>query len=200
MAQKTSDASTTRRKRVLRSYLAAMIPVALGINWVGFVFTQTFRIPLWLDTIGTNLVAIMAGPWIGAVIGGFNHFTEGISVPYAIPFIACGISTGFLAGFASYRGWLTSWPKVIIVALVQGLVSSTLALPVYLFLFGGASGGTSDVIAFALTAAGTPLAWSVWVSNYIVTGPDRVITMLLALLVIRALPKEFTLTTPFRQK
>ena len=36
---------------------------------MGGVLVTTLRLPLYLDTIGTILVAVLAGPWVGALTG-----------------------------------------------------------------------------------------------------------------------------------
>jgi len=42
-----------------------LIPVAVGINYVGKLFAQLLKLPLWLDSIGTVIASMLSGPmWV----------------------------------------------------------------------------------------------------------------------------------------
>ncbi|NLV47950.1 MAG: ECF transporter S component, partial [Clostridiaceae bacterium] len=43
------------------------IPIGVAINFVGGQLASLLKLPVYLDTIGTMLTAILAGPWVGAV-------------------------------------------------------------------------------------------------------------------------------------
>jgi energy-coupling factor transport system substrate-specific component len=46
-----------------------LIPVAIAINVVIGQIVVFLRLPVYLDSIGTVLVAVLAGPWAGALTG-----------------------------------------------------------------------------------------------------------------------------------
>ena len=46
-----------------------LIPIGVGINFVVGTLVNVLQLPLFLDTIGTILVALLAGPWVGAMTG-----------------------------------------------------------------------------------------------------------------------------------
>jgi energy-coupling factor transport system substrate-specific component len=82
-----------------------LIPAAVGINYIGKFFAGALKLPLWLDSIGTVLASMLAGPVIGALSGAINNIIYGltadpISLVYAITSVAIGISVGILA----YKG------------------------------------------------------------------------------------------------
>lgn len=55
-------------KRSIWSFSTAalvLIPVAVGINYIGKLFAGVLKLPLWLDAIGTVLASMLAGPVIG---------------------------------------------------------------------------------------------------------------------------------------
>ncbi|MDV2687742.1 ECF transporter S component, partial [Alkalihalophilus lindianensis] len=39
-----------------------LIPVAVGINYIGKLIAGMLKLPLWLDSIGTVLAAMLGGP------------------------------------------------------------------------------------------------------------------------------------------
>ena len=44
------------------------IPICVAINVVGDQIVQLLKLPIFLDVIGTVLMAMLAGPWPAAVI------------------------------------------------------------------------------------------------------------------------------------
>ena len=55
----------------MNKYIALVfVPVGIGINIVGGLLATTFKLPVFLDTIGTILAAAILGPWWGALTGG----------------------------------------------------------------------------------------------------------------------------------
>jgi energy-coupling factor transport system substrate-specific component len=49
-----------------------LIPVAVAINFVGGQLAMALKLPIYLDSIGTMLVGLIAGPWVGAATGLLN--------------------------------------------------------------------------------------------------------------------------------
>jgi len=77
-----------------------MIPVAIAINIAVGQLIYALKVPLYLDSIGTVLVGVLAGPWAGALTGLLANLIWGLSglnVTYA-PFAAGAAVTGTLAG------------------------------------------------------------------------------------------------------
>ena len=79
-----------------------LIPAAIGINYLGKLFAGLLKLPLWLDSIGTCLAAVLAGPIVGAICGAANNIIYGltadpISTVYALTQIAIGIVVGVMA-------------------------------------------------------------------------------------------------------
>ena len=44
-----------------------LIPVAVAINFTGFTIAKMLNVPLFLDSIGTVFISLLAGPWVGSV-------------------------------------------------------------------------------------------------------------------------------------
>ena len=42
-----------------------LIPVAIGINYVGKTIAALLKLPLWIDSLGTILASMLAGPIVG---------------------------------------------------------------------------------------------------------------------------------------
>ena len=49
--------------------MLALMPVAIAINIAVGAIIVALRLPIYLDSIGTVLVGVLAGPWAGALTG-----------------------------------------------------------------------------------------------------------------------------------
>ncbi|MEG2916059.1 MAG: ECF transporter S component, partial [Oscillospiraceae bacterium] len=77
--------------------------LAISINVVLGILTSFWKLPLYLDTIGTILTAIYFGPWLGAAVGGLTNVVSSLimgnvkAMPFLIVSVAIGIIVGFIA-------------------------------------------------------------------------------------------------------
>ena len=87
----------------------ALIPVAIAINIVlGYTVQQVLKLPIYLDSIGTILVGVLAGPIAGAVTGAASNiiwqYAPGIGGGTIGPFAITAAVIGILAGLWGYLG------------------------------------------------------------------------------------------------
>jgi energy-coupling factor transport system substrate-specific component len=85
-------------KRDFGTLTLVLIPVAIAINIAVGQLIYTLKIPLYLDSIGTVLVGVLAGPWAGALTGLLSNLIWGLpalNVTYA-PFAAVAAVIGLL--------------------------------------------------------------------------------------------------------
>jgi len=82
-----------------------LMPVAIAINIVlGATVQQAVKLPIYLDSIGTILVGVLAGPFAGALTGFLSNIIWGYLIPAPIgsttigPFAITALVIGFLAG------------------------------------------------------------------------------------------------------
>src|SRR5690606_24685867 len=86
-----------------------LIPVAVGINYVGKFIAAALKLPLWLDSIGTVLAAMLAGPWVGAISGAANNVIFGITAdPISFWYLITSIAIVLVVGFLAFSGWVTT--------------------------------------------------------------------------------------------
>jgi energy-coupling factor transport system substrate-specific component len=104
-----------------------LMPVAIAINIVlGMAVASALKIPLYLDSIGTILLAALSGPLAGAVTGLLSGLAWSYLVPpplqspFAAPFAVVAAIIGLLAGTFAALGWLRPRPATPTRQLVVG--------------------------------------------------------------------------------
>ena len=83
---------------VLPARTLGLIPIAIIINSVIGEIVGSIGLPLYLDSVGTVLVAALAGPVAGMATGALNNVVWGLLNPAALPFAAGAALIGWLAG------------------------------------------------------------------------------------------------------
>ena len=106
-----------------------LMPVAMAMNIVlGTAVASALKIPVYLDSIGTILVAALAGPLAGALTGLLANLVwtylapPPFGSPYAAPFALVAVVIGLLAGTFARWGWLRPRPGASGRQLVVGSV------------------------------------------------------------------------------
>jgi len=166
----------------------ALIPVGVGMDYAGHTLATLLGLPLFLDSAGTVLVALLAGPWVGAAAGfATNLLSAGtidpIAAPYSIVSLAIGLAAGLGARAArrSLRGGLVLWGLCFAVA-------SAASTPINLLLHGGRSGlPLADGIYGALLGLGVPRSAAAYLGEASIDLPDKLITVVVAMLLAAAL-------------
>ncbi len=99
-----------RRTRDLSTATLTLMAVAIAINLVLGSLTVALRLPLYLDSVGTILVAALAGPWAGALTGALANLLwsflpiPGGAGPVAAFFAPVAAVIGLMAGFWAAQG------------------------------------------------------------------------------------------------
>jgi energy-coupling factor transport system substrate-specific component len=184
----------TAPSRIPLAYVVALVPVAAALNVVGGTINTALSLPTFLDMIGTAVVAIVLGPWWGALTGVISNFagaffTGPVNIPFALANVAGALVWGY--GVRSL-GMGASVPRFFILNVIVALVTSAVAAPIVVFLFGGSTGHSSDALTAAFVQAGRDVLAAAFASSVIVSLADKIISGFVALAIIEALPADMT--------
>jgi energy-coupling factor transport system substrate-specific component len=113
-----------------------LMALAIPINIVlGKVVSDVLRLPLYLDSIGTILVGVLAGPIAGATTGLLSNFTwtfviggTPLGSPFAWPFGIVAAEVGFVAGVVAWAGGFRSRPGTPTPQLIAGVIAGAAVL------------------------------------------------------------------------
>jgi energy-coupling factor transport system substrate-specific component len=175
-----------------------MIPVAIAINIAVGQLVYTLKIPLYLDSIGTVLVGVLAGPWAGALTGLLSNLIwglTGLNVTYA-PFAGAAAVIGLLAGLFGEALWMRSWWKSILAGVITGLVAAIISAPIAAYVWGGVTGSGTDILVAAFRQAGLDVMGASMAQGVSSDPLDKAISFFIVWLIIQALPLRFLARFP----
>jgi energy-coupling factor transport system substrate-specific component len=172
------------------SLVLTVSALAVVLNVVGGTVVGLLSLPfLFLDTIGTFLVAALFGIRWAILVGVVSNLVLGVtSGPSAIPFALVQVVIAVIVGFISDRWGYTVKTAPIaggLVAIIAPLVGTAIAIGV----FGGLTGGAIDVLVLWLEQTGQSAFgaafWPRLGSNVV----DKVLTAFVTLALLRAIPE-----------
>ena len=184
------------------------IALCAALNFAIGNIVYLIKLPIFLDSIGTILCALLIFPdRLAAIVCAFiagilAAILTGLLLNPFLPWfsltiLAIAIVSALLTGPATETFRTRPLPalpffaRVIVCGLITGIVSAIVSAPVVVYLFGGVTGsGSTFVVAFFLKT-GQQLLDSVVLAGLATDPIDKVLQVLLAALLYRATPREF---------
>jgi len=176
----------------LDSVGVVLILGCLGLNFAGHAIVVAFGLPLFLDSIGTVLAGVVAGPWVGGSVGFISNLVSSNSVdPVAAPYGIVSFAVGFAAGLSRYLNWQKRATGWIALWLVLVAIASLVSTPLNFLTSGGKSNvALGDSIYAALDRAHLPRVLAAFAGEAAVDLPDKLLTVIAALLIAQGLPER----------
>ncbi len=168
-----------------------LIPVGVSINVVGYQMSQILKLPIFIDQIGTILVSMITGPWVGMVTGLLGNVVNGMIYPTAFGYAIVSMLIGFVSGFLSRWKWYSNIVGVVIGCALLNVVSSVSAAVVTVFMFGGVTGAGTDFLTAAFVASGQALWNAVLTTNVISGTVNTIVNFAIAWIIVRRIPDRF---------
>lgn len=153
-----------------------LVPIGVIVNGGGGWVIAKLNIPFYLDSVGTILVAVLAGPIAGAMTGTITNIILGfVSASYA-PYWPVPLCIGLVAGFCANAGMFKRWWKVVLVGVFVAITAALL----------------STLIAMKIHGGGT-----LSLSYFLVEEPaDKIATTLIVFIITRIIPARLTMYLP----
>lgn len=194
MAQSTPTMTSMKQRQIPTTYLVTLVPVAAALNIIGGYVQTALRLPVFLDMIGTAVSAIVLGPWWGALVGLItNTGTALLTGPQSLPFALVNVVGALAWGYGVRKfGMGRTFFRFFVLNMIVGVVCTITAVPIYMTVFGGATGHVADALTASLVAIGQELIVAVFSSNILVSLADKIISGFVALAIIEALPPALT--------
>ena len=189
--------SINQGKKFFSTMTLTLMAVAIVINMVLGQIASMLKLPIFLDSIGTVLVGILAGPWAGGLTGLITNLLWGlISDPVSAAFAPVAAMIGIAAGLCTKFGLFKTWWKAIISGVIISVALAVIAVPIRLYMFGGLTGSGSDFITAYFLALGRDLFGAVIIQVITSNLADKVVTALISWGIVKALPTRFVSRFP----
>jgi energy-coupling factor transport system substrate-specific component len=171
-----------------------LIPAAVGINYIGKYFATVLKLPLWLDSIGTVLASILAGPIIGALCGAINNIISGLTVdPIAFIYAVTSIAIGLITGILAKKGYFGSFQKAFGAGIIVAVVAAIVSTPINIWFWKGQTGNIwGDALYAFLVAHHHPVWLASFLDEIVVDLPDKIITVIFSFIIFKSLPQKLT--------
>ena len=175
-----------------RKYLLLLCAIGLAINFLGVHLVRALRLPLYLDNVGSALVAALGGYIPGILVGFLTNIVNGIgdltTAYYGSLTVLIAVASAWYAARDFYT-FKKPWRLLAIIAtfaVIGGGLGSVLTWALYGLGFGE---GVSAPLAHRIYEAGRlSVFWSQFAADMAIDVLDKTITVLLVTLALRLLP------------
>lgn len=166
-----------------------LVGFGIALNVVGALVALNLRLPIYMDSIGTILVACLLGPKYGILTGLGGSVLSGLTFDiYSLYIAPVQISTGLMAGILYQKGWLAG-RKAIIGTLGVAIPTAILSAIIAAVVFGGVTSSGSSYVVQVLRAMGLPDVLSVFITQIWTDYLDKYVAVLFTGLAIKRLPR-----------
>lgn len=197
IAQRAEMGWIERIKSDFTTIAWVLIPVAIAINVVGSFVVGLLRIPLFLDVIGTVLVAIIAGPWVAIVAGALTNVVLGfVRSPTFIPFGLVQVGIALVVGYLALRGWfrikeVKDYAYLAGAGILVALTAVIISTPIAVWLFGGLTGNPVDVVTGFFLATGSGIFEAVLAQGFLTESVDKIASVIIAYFIAISIPERY---------
>lgn len=164
--------------------------LAFGVvmNFVGGQIALLLQLPIYLDALGTFLIAALMGPAYGMLPNLISGLIMGMTNdPYALYYAPVGMLLGLLSGLL-WRNKEGKKQNFIVVAFLISVPTSLASACITAYLFGGITSSGSSVIVQLLSKTGLSLTISCFLVQLFSDFFDRWISLFLVSKLIERLP------------
>ena len=189
MSPVTAPDAKARSQRFLAP-LASLVAFIV-LNLIGDALARASGTNFHLDTIGTSVAALTGGFFPAIVCGYLSNLIISLFDESALYFAAINVLVGGGVAFFAQRGSFKTPLKTTVAILTIALLTTCVTALISWFLYGMADLSTGDSMQDFLSRGFSTLS-SQFLATLRVNGLDKVVTILIALLITRFLPEDFS--------
>lgn len=173
----------------LRGAGLPFVAFCIALNLAAGQIAAAIKLPIYLDSLGTVLTAVLCGPWSAILAGVFsNVLASALGNPTMMFFIPVMVVIGGFTGFIARQGWFRRWYLVPLAGVVQGILAAIVSAPIAAYVFGGVMLAGTDVLVLYFRSVGHSLVQSVFFQGLSSDPVDKTVTYLLVFLLCQRLP------------
>ena len=150
--------------------------LALLLDLSGRIMAEKLMLPIWCDSIGTFLMAYVAGPVCGGVVGFTNNIIYGIFVEQQSVYCVLGTLIGVAVGYLSKKKVFETQFKTITLGMGLAVFSTFIAVIINVLLYDGTCGNIwGDQVMLLCMDSGFPKYISYLLGQFCVEFLDKLI-------------------------
>lgn len=180
----------TEQGSVISVKKMCVVALAIVLNVLGGQIALTFRLPIYLDSMGTIMIAMLYGPFYGMLPPLLYGLVMGFTIDiYSLYFMPVGLMLGLMTGIVSKYFSLKKWkmiPGALLITIPGTIVSSIITA----ILFGGITSSGSTIIVQILNKAGLSLTASVFAVQILTDYADRLLSLVVVSYLLHLIPSE----------
>lgn len=189
----TNDSNTS--KKSFKGYPLNQIILFASAVAINFVLPRTagyFRIPLYLDNVGTLLAAILGGYLPGIFVGYLNNIINMQGNPGNAYYVVLSTMIAASGTYFAQKGFFKKFYKALVTIPVFAFIGGVLGSILTYLLYGyGMGEGISAPFARTLLEKGTlSVFWAQMTSDVVIDLIDKGITVILVYLIIKFIPER----------
>lgn len=167
-----------------------LIALAIVINIVGSYIALGLHLPVYLDSMGTIMTAILLGPFYGLFPGVLSALVTGMTSDiYALYYMPVGIVLGIVTGFVFQKNKSN---KLFVKSFCISVPASLISACITANLFGGITSSGSTMLVQLLAKTPLGLTLSCLIVQFFTDYFDRLLSLWLVFSVIKKLQDSLT--------
>jgi len=187
----TNTVSTRREENSIISVRKmCVVALAIVLNVIGGQIALMLHLPIYLDSIGTIMIAMLYGPVYGMLPPLLYGLVMGFTLDiYSLYFMPVGLMLGLMTGLVSKYFSLKKWrmiPGAMLITIPGTIVSAVITA----MLFGGITSSGSTVIVQVLNKAGLGLTASVFIVQILTDYLDRLLSLVVVSYLLHVIPSD----------
>ena len=187
----TNTVSTRREESSIISVRKmCVVALAIVLNVIGGQIALMLHLPIYLDSMGTIMIAMLYGPVYGMLPPLLYGLVMGFTLDiYSLYFMPVGLMLGLVTGLVSKYFSLKKWrmiPGAMLITIPGTIVSAVITA----VLFGGITSSGSTVIVQVLNKAGLGLTASVFIVQILTDYLDRLLSLVVVSYLLHVIPSD----------
>ena len=180
------------KSRGYRMFQVAFFAGAVAINFILPRTASYFKLPLYLDNIGTLLAAVLGGYLPGIVVGYLNNIINMQGNPGNAYYVVLSTMIAACGSYLGKKGWFDRFGKALLTIPLFAFIGGVLGSILTYFLYGfGMGEGISSRFARALLDSGKlSVFWAQMFSDVVIDLIDKGITVILVFIIIKLIPER----------
>lgn len=176
----------------------AFMSIAIVLDIVIGQLASTLKLPLYLDSIGTIIVGVLAGPLAGGVTGVLSKIIWGIisANPTQLWFAPVALVIGVLAGIVGARSWIRKWPRTLLGGLLTGFIAALVRAPIAAYMQEGATEGGNTLLMDTFQNFMNSILSANLLQGVVSYPIDQIISYFVVFLILTRLPRHLLVRFP----